>query len=112
MAESTGVTAKKETVLEYLTRKAKEQREAFDLPSGLKCRMTFFNGKTAMRCTQIAAGDEGLAYAAIIAETCEFSTDGNEWTKLIAEDVKEFLDGLDWLSLLGKLSGASSEGGK
>jgi hypothetical protein len=106
MAESSQF-AKKETVLEFLKRKATEQREEFDLPSGLKCRIAFFNGNTAMRCTKIADGDEGLAYAAIIAETCEFNGE-----KLIAEDVKEYLDGLDWLFLLGKLSGASSQEGK
>jgi hypothetical protein len=107
MAESRSQFAAKETVLEMLKRKATEHREEFALPSGLNCRMTFFNGSTAMRCTKIADGDESLAYAAIIAETCEF-----EGEKLIAEDVRQYLDGLDWLFLLGKLSGASLQEGK
>jgi hypothetical protein len=112
MAKSTGVTAKNETLTEYLKRKAAESNEEFDLPSGLKCRMSYFNGAKALKMQEMANGNEDVAYGAIINQCCEFSHDGVVWSRLVPEDVKELMHGLDFTTLMGKLQGISLDEGK
>ena len=112
MAKSTGVTAKTETLIDYMKRKAAERNEEFELPSGLKCRMTYFNGAKALKMQEMANGNEDMAYGAIVNQCCEFSHDGVTWARLVPEDVKELMFGLDFTTLMGKLQGISLEEGK
>lgn len=101
------ITAKTETVLELLKRKQQEANEEFDLPSGLKCQMTFLSAKKARQAQEIGTSgdkaDEMLIFAAMMAECCTFNGE-----KLIAEDIKEHLPGIDFMFLMGKLGGATS----
>ena len=108
---------KSESVSDFLARKAKESIETFDLPSGLKCRMTFFSAKKAMMAQKIAQSGQGgnasinedLLYGAMIAESCEFSVNGKNWEKMIGEDIPNKLPGMDFMHLQGKLGGVSLE---
>jgi hypothetical protein len=114
MAKSTGVTAKSETLTEYLKRKAAESNDEFDLPSGLKCRMSYFNGAKALKMGEIVgeSKDRELTLGAIINLTCEFSHDGVTWARIIPEDAKELIQGFDYTTLLGKLQGIPLDEGK
>jgi hypothetical protein len=112
MAKSTGVTAKNESVTEFLKRKAAAGSTEFDLPSGLKCRVKYFSGKDAVMLTKIADGREELATGALINVCCEFSTDGEVWSKLIPDEAEELLHGADFVAVMEKLQGTSSEAGK
>jgi hypothetical protein len=111
MAKGKGVTAMNETLAEYLKRKASEGNEEFDLPSGLRCRMTYFNGRKALKMKEIVGEkvDDDLALGALIHLCCEFSTDGEVWSRIIPEDAPELLQGFDYTTLLGKLQGISLE---
>lgn len=112
MAKSTGVTAKTESVVDFLKRKAAAASETFDLPSGLKCRVKYFNGKDTVLIAKIADGDEKLATGALINVCCEFSVDGDTWSKLLPHDAEELLSGPDFVAVMEKLGGASLEAGK
>jgi len=114
MAKSTGVTVASESLSDYLKRKSVEGNAEFDLPSGLKCRMTYFNGRKALKMKEIVGDkiDDDLALGALIHLCCEFSTDGVVWSKIIPEDAPELLQGFDYTTLLGKLQGISLEESK
>jgi hypothetical protein len=114
MAKSTGVTAKNETLTEYLKRKVLEANKEFDLPSGLKCRVTYFSGAKALRMNEITGDskDNMLAMGAIINLCCEFSHDGVTWSRIIPEEANELLHGADYSMVLEKLDGTSSAEGK